>query len=231
MVVRGSFRPPTLVNQDMISNCWEQFRNEDAVDPKKAYLLAEITLDNLRNSNKEIDVKDFLDRADLLCALGLTVAITDCEEHEKLLQYLSDYKAPKIGLGIGVRELENLINVKYDNNNNGRLIASFGELFTNIVKMYVYPMIQQGNSEMITAKNLPTPEPVRFLYQHLLESGQIVDVEKFDKELMHIFSKEVFALIQSDSGDWESMVPSKVAKVIKEQFLFGFPSEKMEFKY
>ncbi len=231
LVVRGSFRPPTLVNQDMISKCWEQFRNEKAVDPKKAYLLAEITLDNLRNSNKEIDVKDFLDRADLLCAMGLTVAITDCEEHEKLLQYLSDYKAPKIGLGIGVRELEKLINTKYDNNNNGRIIASFGELFTSIVKMYVYPMMQQGSSEMITANNLPTPEAVRFLYQHLLESGQIVDVQNFDTEVMHIFSKEVFKLIQSDRGDWESMVPSKVAKVIKEQYLFGFPSEKMEFKY
>lgn len=231
MVVRGSFRPPTLVNQDMISKCWEQFRNEDAVDPKKAYLLAEITLDNLRNSNEEIDVKDFLDRADLLAAMGLTVAITDCEEHEKLMQYLSDYKTPKIGMAIGVRELEKLVNVKYDNNNNGRIIASFGELFTSIVKMYVYPMIQQGNSEMLTATNLPTPEPVRFLYQHLLESGQIAEVENFDKEVMHIFSKEVFKLIQSDSGNWESMVPSKVAKVIKEQYLFGFPSQKMEFKY
>jgi hypothetical protein len=231
LVVRGSFRPPTLVNQDMISKCWEQFRNEEEVDPKKAYLLTEITLDNLRNSNKEIDVKDFLDRADLLCAMGLTVAITNCEEHEKLLKYLSDYKAPKIGLGIGVRELEKLINIKYDNNNNGRIIASFGDLFTSIVKMYVYPMMQQGSSEMITANNLPTPEAVRFLYQHLLETGQIVDVQNFDTEVMHIFSKEVFKLIQADSGDWESMVPNKVAKVIKEQYLFGFPSEKMEFKY
>ena len=163
--------------------------------------------------------------------MGLTVAITDCEEHEKLMQYLSDYKTPKIGMAIGVRELEKLVNVKYDNNNNGRIIASFGELFTSIVKMYVYPMIQQGNSEMLTATNLPTPEPVRFLYQHLLESGQIAEVENFDKEVMHIFSKEVFKLIQSDSGNWESMVPSKVAKVIKEQYLFGFPSQKMEFKY
>ncbi len=231
LLVRGSFRPPTLVNQDMITKCWEQFRNEDSVDPKKSYLIAEITLDNLRGSNGEIDIKDFLDRAELLSAMGMTVAITDCEQHEKLLQYLSDYKVPKVGLVIGARELEKLISDKYDNNNNGRILASFGDLFTRVVKMYVYPMMQAGSEEVITSKNLPVAEAVRFLYQHLLESGQIVDVENYDPSILHIFSKEVLALVQSDTGNWESMVPEKIAKVIKEQYLFGFPSEKMEFKY
>ena len=232
LVVRGSFRPPTLVNQDMIVKAWEQFRNEKIVDPKKSFLIAEITLDNLRGNNGEIDPKDFLDRAELLCAMGLTVAITNCEQHEKLLHYLSDYKVPRIGLVIGAQPLEKLIRNKYtDNNNSGRILASFGELFMGIVKMYVYPMMQEGSSEVINSKNLPVPEGVRFLYQHLLESGQIVDVEKFDSEILHIYSKEVLALVQSDNGDWESLVPEKVAKVIKEQFLFGFPSQKLEFKY
>jgi len=162
--------------------------------------------------------------------MGMTVAITNCEQHEKLLHYLRDYKAPKIGLVIGAGQLEKLINDKHEHN-NGRLLASFGELFTSLVKMYVYPMMQAGSEEMITCQNLPVNEGVRFLYQHLLKSGQIVDVENYDPSVLHIFSKEVFSLVQSDEGNWESMVPEKVAKVIKEQYLFSFPSEKLEFKY
>jgi len=231
LVVRGSFRPPTLVNEDMIVKSWEQFRKEKIVDPKKSYLIAEITLDNLKASNGEIDPKDFLDRAELLCAMGLTVAVTNCEQHEKLLKYLSDYKVPRIGLVIGAQQLETLISKKYDDDNNGRILASFGELFMGIVKMYVYPMTQEGSEEMIISKNLPVPDGVRFLYQHLLESGQIVDVEKIDSDILHIYSKEVLALVQSDNGEWEKLVPEKVAKVIKQQFLFGFPSQKLEFKY
>ena len=38
-------------------------------------------------------------------------------------------------------------------------------------------------------------------------------------------------MVQSDEGDWERMVPEKIAKVIKNQYLFGFPREKLEFKY
>ena len=92
-------------------------------------------------------------------------------------------------------------------------------------------MMQEGSEEMITCKNLPVSDGIRFLYQHLLESEQIVDVDNYDPSLLHIYSKKVFAMVQSDEGDWESMVPAKVAKVIKEQYLFGFPSEKLEFKY
>ncbi len=230
LVVRGSYRPPTLVNQDMINKSWTQFRNEDVVDPKKSYLLAEITLDNLKGVNGEIDDKDFLDRADLMCAMGLTVAVTDCEQHEKLLTYLKDYKVPKIGLVIGAAPLERLFKFKHEIN-DGRLLASLGELFTDLVKVYVYPMMQAGSEEMITSKNLPVIEDIRFLYQHLLESGQVVDVEDYDSNLLHIYSKEVLKMVQSDMGDWEKMVPEKVSKVIKEKYLFGFPSEKLEFKY
>lgn len=81
LVVRGSYRPATLVNQDMIKASWEQFRNESDVDPSKAVLLTEITLDNLCSTG-DLDEKDFLDRADILNAMGQTVVISNCEAHQ-----------------------------------------------------------------------------------------------------------------------------------------------------
>lgn len=230
LVVRGSYRPATLVNQDMIKTSWEQFRNESDVDASRSVLLTEITLDNLCSTGV-LDEKDFLDRADILNAMGQTVVISNCEAHQKLINYLADYKVNKLGLVLGVFQLLETLNQKYIENQDGRLLASFGELFTRNVKMYVYPAMQEGYEELMTCQNLPIPEGIKFLFQHLLDSQQIADITGFKKEILYIFSKDVLAKIKLDEDNWEEMVPPKVAKIIKEKYLFGFPSEQLEFEY
>lgn len=229
-VVRGSFRPITHVNLDMLNRSFEQFKAEEDVEARKAVLLTEITIDNLR-SDGEIDEKDFLDRTELLCDLGMTVMVTNCTERYKLIDYLSDYKIQKFGQVIGAREVLNLINEKYYQNKDGRLLAAFGELFSHNVKLYVYPSLQEGSSELMNSKNLPIPEGITFLYQHLLERGQIDDVNNVNTDILHIFSKEVLQMLQTDEPGWEKMVPARVAKLIREECLFNFPCQRMEFEY
>lgn len=230
MVVRGSFRPPTLVNMDMIKASYQQFRNEPDVDPARTYLLTEITMDNL-TAQGELDEKDFLDRAELLNEMGQTVMISNCEEHQKLIDYLADFRVQKLGLVLGVQVLSGIINDKYYQNMDGRLLAAFGELFTRNVKIYVYPAMQEGSAELIRAENMPIPEGVKFLYRHLLDNGQIVEVENFNPDILHIFSKRVLQMLRNGEPGWENMVPPKVAKMIKEQYLFGYPCERLEFEY
>lgn len=230
LVVRGSFRPPTLVNQDMIRSAYQQFRNEQEVDTKRCFLLTEITMDNLCSAG-ELDERDFLDRAELLNAMGQTVVISDCEEHQKLVSYLFEYKIPNLGIVLGVRPLLDLISSKYYENMDGRLLAAFGELFNRNVKIYVYPAMQEGSAELMTAHNVPVPEGVKFLYKHLLDNKQITDVDGYNPDLLHIFSKEILAMIRTGETGWETMVPTKVAALIKEKCLFGYPMERMEFEY
>ena len=230
LVVRGSFRPVTLVNEDMIKASWEQFKHEKEVDPKKAVLMTEITLDNLKLEGS-LDEKDFLDRADLLCALGYYVMVTNCEQHQLLINYLSDYKVAKLGLVVGVKNLLDIINSKYYENLDGRLLTAFGELFTRNVKVYVYPMLQEGSKDLMTAENIPAPDGVKFLYKHLIDSRQIVDIVRFKAENLIIYSTQVLHMIQHDEEGWEALVPTKVAELVKEKCLFGFPAEKLEFSY
>ena len=230
LVVRGSFRPVTLVNEDMIQASWAKFRNETDIDAKKCFLMMEITLDNLKLEGF-IDEKDFLDRADLLCALGYTVIISDCEQHKKLINYLNEYKIQKLGMVLGVKQLLDTINDKYYNNLDGSLLSAFGELFTRNVKVYVYPMLQEGSSEVMDAHNLPVPDGVKFLYQHLIESKHIEDIVNYHTENLHIYSKQVLAMIKHDELGWENMVPAKVVKLVKEKFLFEFPAKSMMFEY
>ena len=233
LVVRGSFRPVTLVNFDMIQSAFEQFRRAEQVDPRKSYLLTEITLRNLQGGQADgrVDEQDFLDRAELLNAMGQTVIISNCDSYQQLTGYLAEYKVPLIGFVIGVRELLDLITQRYYDNLDGKLLSAFGELFARNVVFYVYPAQQEGEAQLMTAANLPVPEGVRFLYQHLLEGQQIVDVEGFNPDVLHIYSKRVMEMIGNSESGWEEMVPQKVAGLVKEKSLFGYPVESVEFEY
>ncbi|MEL7160520.1 MAG: TonB-dependent receptor, partial [Bacteroidota bacterium] len=230
MVVRGSFRPATLVNEDMLKMGYKQFRESEGIDPTKSFLLTELTLDNLQSS-AELNERDFLHRATLLNELGQTVIISNYDRYGDLIEYLSLYKVSPVGIVLGVNELLELISSKYRANLDGRLLAAFGEIFTRNVKLYVYPAQQEGAEELITAQNVPIPEGVKFLYKHLLDSGQIVDIADFHPENLHIYSKDVLNLIKAGEEGWEQMVPERVAKLIKAENLFGYPAEKLAFEY
>ncbi|MEZ5058496.1 MAG: TonB-dependent receptor [Saprospiraceae bacterium] len=188
MVVRGNYRPATLVHMDLIKAGFSQFKKEEEIDPDNAFLLTEITLDNLRVGGKPNE-KDFLDRADLLCSLGQTVVISNCEKFHKLISYLADYKIRNVGVVFGVRKLMDLINSLYYQNMDERLLAAFGEIFTKRVRIYVYPSLQKGSTDLMTCDNMPVPNGVHYL-KHLLENRQIVDMEDYDLEVLHIHSKK-----------------------------------------
>ena len=230
MVVRGSFRPTTLVNEDMLKAGYRQFRSEQEVDPAKSFLLTELTLDNLQHS-AELNERDFLHRATLLNALGQTVVISNYKRYGDLIEYLSNYKVSPLGIVIGVNDLLELISEKYHANQDGRLLAAFGEIFTRNVKLYVYPAQQEGSPDLITVNTLPVPEGVKFLYKHLIDSGQIVDITGFREDVLHIYSREVLAAIQAGEDGWEADVPERVAQLVKDRCLFGYPSERMVFEY
>jgi hypothetical protein len=230
LVVRGSYRPLTLVNQDMIRSSFDQYRSESDVDASKVVVLTEITLDNLR-AHGELDEKDFLDRVKLLCAQGQTVMVTNCEQHQRLIQYLEDYKVKQLAMVIGVKVLLEMVNQKYYKHMDASLLSAFGELFANHVKFYVYPSFQDGSAELMTASNLPIPEGIKFLYKHLLDSKQIIDIVEPNPDILHIYSQAVLEMIQSNEAGWENLVPAKVATLIKDGCLFGFPYQQLEFEY
>ena len=227
MVVRGNFKPPTVVTLDVIKTSFEQFRNEADIEDKNAFIVSEITLDYLREFGWISD-EDFIDRADMLCALGQTVVISNCNNHQSLINYLSDFKINNLGIVIGVRELLDIINEKYYENQDGRLLVAFGELFTKKVKIYAYPALMRGSTELMTADNLPVPEGIKFLYKHLLDSNQIVKVEGYNEKLLHIFPSEVLKELQAGLHTWEEKLPSVIVQLIKEKGSFGYEEKKQQ---
>jgi len=221
MIVRGSYRPATLVNEDMLEKGFEQFKHEHNINDDQAVLLSEVTLDNLK-SDGAIDIKDFKDRMDILCGLGQTVIISNCTHHAKLISYFTDYKPKKIGLMLGVLVLQDILNTLYHRNQDGKLLSAFGEVFINRVKLYVYPSMDVENNKIINCDNLSIPESIRFLYQHLRACDQIEDIQNYDPDILHIFSKEVLSMIRLGISGWENSVSPEVVKLIAEKKLFGY---------
>jgi hypothetical protein len=225
LVVRASFRPPTLLEEDMIEKGFEQFWHEPEVEPDRSFTLTEITLGNLTESGP-LDEKDFLDRTELLCALGQTVIISSCEQYQQLIAYLSDYKIQHLGLVLRAHRLLEFLSEKYRQNSEGSLLAAFGEVFARSVRLYAYPSVLEDNLTLMTSQNLPIPEGFKYLYHHLLEHRQVVDIEAFSLEVMNIFASDVLAEIKLGKTEWEAFVPLKVAELVKKKRLFGYP--KME---
>ena len=220
MVARGHYRPPTLVSLDALRSSFQQFKDEEDIDPNEAHIMCELTLEYLREDGV-INKSDFMERAKALNALGVSVIVSNCHSHQRLINYLSEFKIQRLGLVIGARELLEIINEKYYQNRDGRLLVAFGELFTRNIKIYVYPVLT-SDKNLMTGQSLPVPDGIKFLYQYLVESQHIVEVEDYNEDLLHIFPREVLQLIQNGEEGWEKFLPSVLVDLIKEHGMFGW---------
>ncbi len=229
LAIRGSFRPVTKVNIDMIINGYNAFVEEARVDADNLQVLFEITLNNLR-ADGDIDEQDFIDRADILCSLGQTVMISNYQEYYKLIQYFSTFTSRRMGLIMGVNNMIELFDEKYYRDLNGGILEAFGILFTRDLKVYLYPNKGETDTEIMTSKNMPVHPRMRPLYDYLIYNGRISDLEGFDPEVLAIQSRSALKLIKDGESGWEKMVPNYVDVMIKKNRLFGFDPELFEEK-
>ena len=222
LVERGSFRPVTKVTIDMLNCAQAQFVQEPQVQGEEIVVLMEMTLKNLTSDDGVIDHKDFLDRVDLLGALGKTVLISNYARYFRLASYLFRYTKRMIGIVMGVPSLRELFEGKYYSDLEGGILESFGRMFKNDLRLYVYPFQDGTTGSIITAGNLRVAPHLRHLYSYLLENHFIQSVQDYNDAFLPIYSREVLAKIQTGDSAWEIMVPPQVAHIIKERKLFGY---------
>ena len=104
----------------------------------------------------------------------------------------------------------------------GGILEAFGKLFTKDLRIYVYPLLDRDTGRLGTAENVQIPADVRSLYSHLVERGRIKQLHNFDESVLPIFSRDVLRRIQNHDVSWETMVPERIAEVIKQRRFFGF---------
>ncbi|MCK5442992.1 MAG: TonB-dependent receptor [Maribacter sp.] len=220
LALRGSFRPVTKVNMDMFEKSYEIFIRDQAVDEDKAFVIFEITLSNLKASG-EIDERDFMDRAELLCSMGHTVMISNFQEYYKLVEYFNNYTKAKIGLTMGVNNLVDIFDEKYYRHLSGGILEAFGKLFFKELQVYLYPMKNVETGQIMTSNNVKVHPRMKELYKFFKYNGKVMDIIDYDPEIMHIFSRDVFKKIVSHEEGWEGALPTGIAEIIKEKNLFA----------
>ena len=221
LVERGSFRPVTKVNIDMINSARRRFAAEPDVDGGKIIELMEITMRNLL-AEGQLDLGDFLARADMLAAAGKTVLISDYFEYYRLAQYLARYTKGPIAVTMGVASLKDLCREEYYAELEGGVLEAFGKLFTKDLRVYVYPLLNQETGQLETVDNIEMEGNLDMLYRYLLKRGKIKQLDDFDRSVLHIFSRDVLRRIKASDPSWEEMVPAEIGAVIKSRRLLGY---------
>ncbi len=115
----------------MLDRGHEQFLLEPSMKGEQSAVLMEMTLRNLI-SDGGVDHKDFLQRVDVLSALGKTVLISNYARYYKLVAYLARWARRKASAWRwGIPSLREIFDEKFYTDLEGGLLESLGRLFKN----------------------------------------------------------------------------------------------------
>lgn len=243
LLQRGSFRPITKVNQDMVECAARQlwgFEGPEAGEPEVVF---EMTMRQLSRRGR-VDYRDFLHRVDAISALGHTVMVSNYFEFYRLSGFFRRYTPYPLAIVLGVKTLAQIFKEEYYAHLEGGILESFGRLFKERVRLFIHPMLAENFASaipedllaygyapadqdaheledgLITARTLKVEKHLRHLYAFLYENGFLVAVEGFDRGLLECMSRDAFEKIRSGSGGWERIVPEPVVRRIKEHRLW-----------
>ena len=219
LLLRGSFRPVTIVNMNMYKKSLALFLSQNQLNSTDTVVIFEMTLNNLLMEG-ELNEQDFLDRAELLCHLGQTVMISNFREYYKVIEYCSQYSREKIGLTIGAGNLIDIFDAKYYTHLSGGVFEGLGKLFNHDLQVFLYPM-KNEDGQIVTSKNMQTNDSsLQPVYRYFLDKEQIIDIADFEEKNLSIFSRDVFKRLKHNETGWESFLPEGIADIIKEKKLF-----------
>lgn len=220
LVQRGSFHPVTNATLDVLERSHDKFAAELRGQNEEPVTLMEMTLRHLTTGDA-IDHQDFLNRADMLGALGKSVLISNFRRFHRLANYLSRYTSRPLGIALGASKLKELFDESFYNAEEGGMLGGLGQLFKNQSRVYVYPSLSFKTGEIVTVENYPIAPAHRLLYEYFRQSGSIQALQPSQPDLMNIRSHDVLKMIQSRDASWEKFVPSSLVHIIRERHLFG----------
>ena len=231
LAFRGSFRPITYVGFDMLKTSYSIFKRDEDYSKDTTMALCEMTINNLLDQG-EFDERDFLARVDLLNGMGQNVMVSSIREYYNLVSYFSHFNIKNLRIVMGIPSFLHVLNKAYYTNLRGGILEALGKLFTENMKLYVYPTISSVDMNdptkgdmLLTTDNLPLPEDLKDLYAYLKKNRKIIDIKHAKKDWLYISSRYVLKMIKNSKPGWEQMVPRYVEEQIKSKGLFGYKAE------
>ncbi|OCA03125.1 nicotinate-nucleotide adenylyltransferase [Akkermansia glycaniphila] len=207
VLMRGSFSPLCNIHLEMLDSVRKTFcstltdtQRERGID------ICEISMSNLLRGDS-IDHLDFLDRMDCLKTLGKTVLVTNMARFHSISTLLNQYTTEPVAIALSIGLLNELFKEKWVVDTPGGILSTIGHIFLNKTKLYVTPWINRSSGEFVTASNFRPPSSYKYLYQHLLENGLIVDVPYFNEKLLLQTPRDIQKMIADNNPAWKEYVP------------------------
>ena len=206
VLMRGSFMPLCNIHLEMMESVRHKFCESLSEGQRdKVVDLCEISLSNLLRGS-EVDLLSFLDRVDALAALGKTVMVTNITHFHRISTLLNQFTKEPIAIALSIGLLNELFKDKWADTTGG-ILASMGHIFVNKTKFYVTPWINRSTGEFVTAGTYRAPEKYRYLYQHLRENGDVIEVPYFNQKLLFRTPRDIIRMIVSGDEQWKEYVP------------------------
>jgi hypothetical protein len=221
LTIRGTFRPVTRLNVDMMEQGLQFFTKMQGVTVENSIALAEISLNDLHGNDLMVSEEDLIASVHLLNSLGYSVMITDYTRYFSLRAYFRQFTKLQIGIVVGIINIRQIFDESSYVGVEGGILEGFGKLFPDHTRLLVYPEIDQAG-EYTDFTNINLPENLQYLYRHLLENNFIFGIESSDHELFNIFSRNVLKQLHNGRGSWEDCLPDGVAEEIVSNRLFGY---------
>ena len=216
LVLRGSFRPFTNKNLEIIQAACEQISKKINQTP---VVLLEITMAHLIEKNDgDVDFQDFLARIESLEPLGFYKLITHFPLFHQVKTYLREQTNEQISMVMGAGLLDKLYEPEFYKDLGGGIMEAFGQLFDEKANLLVYPF--KTADLCLTAKSYFPQDHLSHLHQFLVRNNNIIDIANCDDIDTDVRSQDVRQLLVDGNPEWEKLVPDSVRDVIKSKGLF-----------
>jgi len=209
---RGSFDPITKLNLDMIERGQAAFQDDVGDAARNNIEILEITMHNLLASGCEVPDSEFLERADVLQALGKNVLISKYPEFHRVSSFLARHTQMPIAIVLGQPLFQELFNERWCSELEGGLLEAFGRLFKNQVRLYVYPMGDPMTGHLKGAADSSISPEQKHLLRYLIDTNNVRPITMPLQDFHFQTSAAVRNMIQQGEQGWESLVPDIVLK-------------------
>lgn len=210
LVKRGSFDPITRLNLDMLDRGREAFLADFGEAAVGHIEVLEMTLNNLNCSSDGVCAEDFLARADMLQALGKDVLLSRYSEFHRLSGYLARLTDRPIGIILGLPLFEELFKSVWYQDLAGGVLESFGRLFRNQVRLYVYPTGNPQTGEVRTVAEATVEGAMKHLMAYLLETQSVRPIQEGGSSWLFETGQSVRQMIKDGDPRWKQFVPEVV---------------------
>lgn len=214
VLMRGSFLPLCKIHIEMMDKVRTKFQESLAPEQVGREVdICEISLSNLLRG-EDVDLLDFIDRADALAALGKTVMVTNITHFHAISTLMGQYTREPVAIALSIGLLNELFKEKWSEG-DASILTSMGQLFRNKTKLYVTPWINRTTGEFVTAGTYRAPEQYHYLYKHLCANGNVVEVPYFNEKLLFRTPRDIIRMINENNEEWKEFVPQEAYRMIE----------------